>query len=169
MGIYNFLHSLTLTGLETQQTGALSGYCVFLDHSLVSWSAKKQSTVAWSSTEAEYRSLAAAELSWLRTLRKDLHIFLLVCPALWVHNVFVISLASNPIFYSRTKHVEVEYHSIWEKVLRRDADVKIVSTQDLVADIFTKGLHPHRFQYLPSKLMATNRPNSLRGIVDRPD
>lgn len=130
MAIYNFLHSLMLTGLETQQTGTLSGDCVFLDHSRVSWSAKKQSTVSWSSTEAEYRSLAAAELSWLHTLLKDLHIFLLVFLALWVHYVFAISLASNPIFYSRTKHVEVEYHFIWEKVLRRDIDAKIVSTQD---------------------------------------
>lgn len=53
-----------------------SGFCVFLGDNLISWSAKKQSTVSRSSTEAEYRSLAqtAAELSWLTMLLHDLYI-----------------------------------------------------------------------------------------------
>jgi hypothetical protein len=55
------------------------GYCVYLGANLISWSAKKQSTVSRSSTESEYRQLAhtAAEISWLRHLMKDLRIFLL--------------------------------------------------------------------------------------------
>ncbi|RWR76373.1 putative polyprotein [Cinnamomum micranthum f. kanehirae] len=55
---------------------SISGQCVFLGNNLISWSAKKQHTVAKSSTESEYRSLAhsAAELSWILYVLKDLHI-----------------------------------------------------------------------------------------------
>lgn len=91
-----------------------SGFCVFLGHSPISWSAKNQSTVARSSTEAEYRSLAhtAIELSWLRSLLQALHVLLTDCPLLWCDNVSATSLASNPIFHARTEHVEVDYHFI---------------------------------------------------------
>lgn len=66
-----------------------SGYCVLFGSSLVSWCSKKQPTVARSSTEAEYRALAhtAAELSWLRMLLRDLHIFLPYCPHIWCDNM----------------------------------------------------------------------------------
>ncbi|KAK6134940.1 hypothetical protein DH2020_031318 [Rehmannia glutinosa] len=47
-----------------------SGYCIFLGPNLVAWSSRKQSVVARSSTESEYRSLASAttELMWLKSL-----------------------------------------------------------------------------------------------------
>lgn len=54
----------------------MSGYCFFLKHSLISWCAMKQATVARSSLEAEYRALASAicELQWLTYLAQDFHI-----------------------------------------------------------------------------------------------
>ncbi|KAM1608830.1 hypothetical protein ACFXTN_019464 [Malus domestica] len=74
-----------------------------------------------SSAEAEYRQLAytATELSWLRSLFKDLQLYL-VCPQIWCDNVSSIALASNPLFHSRTKHLEVDYHYVREKVVRRE-------------------------------------------------
>ena len=81
---------------------------VFLGNSPITWSAKKQSVVSRSSTEAEYRSLAiiTAELYWLRMLFKDLGIYLYHPPILWCDNVLALALASNPIFHARTKHIE---------------------------------------------------------------
>ncbi|XP_058192159.1 uncharacterized mitochondrial protein AtMg00810-like [Rhododendron vialii] len=55
---------------------SITGYCIFLDNSLVSWKAKKQSNVARSSAEAEYRAMSATclELTWLRYILRDLRV-----------------------------------------------------------------------------------------------
>ena len=127
-----------------------SGLLVFLDNNPITWSAKKQLTISRSSTEAEYRALASAsvELCWLRTLIKNLGLYLYDPPILWCDNVSALAIASNPIFHARTKHVEVDFHFIRERVLRKDLQVKFVSTVDQLADIFTKGLPSPRFQDL---------------------
>jgi len=98
----------------------------------VSWCAKKQSVVARSSTEAEYRAIATAtaKLYWLRMLLKDLRILLLSPPTLWCDNIGALALTSNPVYHARTKHVEVDYHFIREKVVNSDILVKFLSTHD---------------------------------------
>ena len=67
----------------------VSGILVFLGNSLITWSAKKQSIVSRSSTEAEYRALASSviELCWIRMLLKDFGVFLPHPPILWCDNV----------------------------------------------------------------------------------
>ncbi|KAL5706290.1 hypothetical protein ACHQM5_024479 [Ranunculus cassubicifolius] len=81
------------------------GYCIYLGYNPISWSAKKHKTISRSSTEAEYRQLAytAAEISWLRSLFKDLGVTLSP-PTIWCDNISSISLASNPVFHSKMKH-----------------------------------------------------------------
>lgn len=98
-----------------------TGFCVFLGPNLVSWCAKKQHTIARSSTEAEYRSLAhtAADVTWLQQLLVELHVSSSQIPVVWCDNLSAIALASNPIFHARTKHVEIDYHFIREKVLAK--------------------------------------------------
>ena len=142
------------------------GFCVYLGSNLVSWSSKKQKTVSRSSAEAKYRQLAytAAELSWLRSLYKDLHLHL-VQPIIWCDNISSIALASNPVFHSRTKHLEVDYHYVREKVVRGQLLVNYVCSQDQRADIFTKGLSSSRFKFLVSKLPVVPLPVRLRGAV----
>ncbi|CAB4277930.1 unnamed protein product [Prunus armeniaca] len=78
----------------------MCGFCVFLGSNLVSWSAKKQPTVARSSTEAEYRSLAytAAEVTWICKVFRDFGFSSSVKPTIWCDNISAISLASNPVF-----------------------------------------------------------------------
>lgn len=146
-----------------------SWFCVFLGLTLVSWSAKKQHTVVRSSTEAEYKSLAhtAAKMSWIRTLLKDLHAFLHCRPIIWCDNISAISLASNPVFHARSKHIEVDYHFVSEKVLRKDLSVHYVASQDQVADIFTKGLHPRRLQYLRPNCLFLMATSVCRGLLTK--
>jgi transposase InsO family protein len=142
-----------------------SGLLVFLGNNPITWSAKKQLTVSRSSTEAEYRALASAsaELCWLCTLAKDLGLYLYDPPILWCDNVSALAIASNPVFHARTKHIEVDFHFIRERVLRKDLQVKFVSTVDQLADIFTKGLPSPRFQDLCSKLLVPVDSIRLRG------
>ena len=142
-----------------------TGFLVYLGYNPITWSAKKQDTVSRSSTESEYRALAttAAELCWLRQILKDLGIFLAFPPKLWCDNISALAIASNPVFHARTKHVEVDYHFVREKVLRRDLEVKYISTDDQLADIFTKSLSTSRFHFLHSKIMVSVEPMVLRG------
>uniref|UniRef100_A0A2N9GGL3 Integrase catalytic domain-containing protein n=1 Tax=Fagus sylvatica TaxID=28930 RepID=A0A2N9GGL3_FAGSY len=134
-----------------------SGYLVYLGSNPITWSAKKQPTVSRSSTESEYRALAiaSAELCWIRTLLKDLGIYLSHTPILWCDNVSALAIASNPVFHARTKHIEVDFHFVRERVLRKDLLVQFVSTVDQLADIFTKSLPTHRFLALQRNLTVS--------------
>ena len=143
---------------------SLIGMVLFFGNSPISWSAKKQGTVSRSSTEAEYRALASttAELYWIRMLLRDFGLFLPHPPLLWCDNVSALAIATNPVFHARTKHIEVNYHFVHEKVLRRDVMLKFISTHDQLADLFTKSLPSPRFNWLTSKLMW-KFPIRLRG------
>ena len=111
-----------------------------------------QATVSRSSIEAKYRALAstAVELCWIRMLLQDLGVFLPLPPLLWCDNVSALVIASNPVFHARTKHIEVDYHFLCERVLKRDLLVKFISSYDQLVDIFTKGLPSPRFHWLTS-------------------
>jgi len=90
-------------------------------------------------------------------------------PQLWCGNMGAIALASNSIYHARTKHMEVDYHFIREKVLHKDITISHLSTHDQCADIFTKGLTATRFNFLRNKLMIVASPISLRGAVKTED
>ena len=110
-----------------------SGYVFSFGSGAVSWRSKKQPTVALSSTEAEYRGaamVAACEIAWLRKLLHDLGYVDLGPVTLYCDNMSSIQLANNPVFHARTKHFEVHYHYVHEKVLAGDIDMVYVSTQD---------------------------------------
>ena len=139
------------------------GYCIYLGYNPISWRAQKHRTVSRSSTEAEYRQLAytAAEISWLRSLLKDLGVST-TTPIIWRDNISSISLASNPVFHARTKHLLVDYHYVRDKVVCKELDVSYICTTDQVADVFTKGLSSACFKLLANKLMVRSYPISLQ-------
>ena len=120
-----------------------------------------------SSTEAEYHALAttAAKLSSLRTLFKELRIFLTYVPLILCDNVFAIAFSSNPIFHSRTKHLEVDYHFTREKVIRKQLQIGFVSSRDNFADIFTKSLLALSFHLNRSKLLVDSSLINLGGML----
>ena len=141
------------------------GHCLYLGGNLVSWSSKKQGVVARSSTEAEYRSLASAatDILWFQSLFKELGIALIGTPILWCDNLSAKQLAHNPVFHSRTKHLEIDLHFLRDLVAAQKLDIRFVSTEFQTADIFTKPLSISRFQRLSSKLITDKDQCRLRG------
>lgn len=106
----------------------------------------------------------------------DLYITLPTTSVLKCDNVSALYIASNPVFHVGTKHIEVDYHFVREKVL--NPDILIKYTHDQVAKILIKGLSSTEFQYLKTKLMVAlhqfvggvNQDNSkriLRCIEDK--
>jgi hypothetical protein len=109
-----------------------TGYCFLLCDSLISWRSKKQSVVARSSTEAEYRALAntTAELLWLRWLLQDLGIDYSTAVPIHCDNRSVIQIAHNDVFHERTKHIEIDCHFVRHHLLQGTLQLRSVFSQD---------------------------------------
>ena len=105
---------------------------VSLGSGAVSWSIKKQPTVALSSMDAVYRgaAMAACEIAWLRKLLQSLGCKVEKPVTLYCDNMSSIQLANNPLFHARTKHIEVHYHYVREKVLAHKIDLVYVNTHE---------------------------------------
>ena len=95
-----------------------SGYCVFVGGNLVSSKSKKQGVVSRSSTESEYRAmiLFVCEIMWLHQLLMEVSIKTMVPAKLWCDNQAALRIVSNPVFHERTKHIEIDYHFVREKI-----------------------------------------------------
>jgi histone deacetylase 1/2 len=129
------------------------GFAVYLGPNLISWSARKQSTMSRSSTEAEYKALAnaAAEVMWVRKLLNELGIPHPTAGRLWCDTIGATYLTANPVFHAQTKHIEIDFHFVREQVARKLLDVRFIHSGDQVADGFTKPL--------PERLLVKFRNN----------
>ena len=94
---------------------------------------------------------------------KDLGIFIPDPPLLWCDNLSALAFASNLVFHACTKHIEVDYHFVREKVVCRDVVVKFISTTDQLANILTKGLPSSSFYRLRDNLLLLFRSPLLAG------
>ncbi|KAJ8756354.1 hypothetical protein K2173_025166 [Erythroxylum novogranatense] len=131
-----------------------SGFAAYLGKNLISWSSKKQRTVARSSTEAKYRSVANAttEIMWLQSLLSEIAHNVSSPIVVWCDNLGAAFLSLNPVFKPRTKHIECDYHFVREQCSQGKITVQYISTNDQIADVFTKPLSTTRFSALKRKL-----------------
>jgi hypothetical protein len=110
--------------------------------------------------------MATCEVAWLRKLLGDLGLHVDKQIVIYCDNLSSIQLAKNPMFHARTKHIEVHYHFIREKVLVGEIDFIYVSTKDHVADIFTKVLGVEKHHQFRSMLGVMELELSLKGSVE---
>ncbi len=82
---------------------------------------------------------------------------------IYYDNIKSILLANNPVYHARTKHIEVHYHFIREKVLTKEIDLIHVNTEDQVVDIFTKALGTYKLRKFRKMLGVLEMDLSLRG------
>uniref|UniRef100_A0AAV1VGB9 Uncharacterized protein n=1 Tax=Peronospora matthiolae TaxID=2874970 RepID=A0AAV1VGB9_9STRA len=119
-----------------------TGYVFFLHGNAVSWKSKRQPTVATSTTEAEYIALyaAAQEAVWLRLLLSDIGVELGAATSIYEDNQDCIALAKNPVYHTRTKHIDIKYHFLRDKVKEGVIELEYMPTEAMIADGLTKAL-----------------------------
>jgi hypothetical protein len=135
-----------------------SGYVFQVANSTVSWSSKRQRTVAKSSTEAEYiaLSLAAQEAIWLQRLLYDVGFKIRKPITIFEDNQGTIELAKNAKYHNRTKHIDICHHFIRERVQSKEINVVYCRTDDMKADILTKGLARSSYEKLRDLIGITS-------------
>ena len=138
--------------VDTQRS--TSGYVFQIGSSTISWSSKKQATVAKSSTEAEYVALSSAtqEAVWLHSLMGDLGRQVDAPTIIYEDNQGAIELAKNAKYHNRTKHIDICHHFVRERVISNEIQVIYCPTGDTIADIMTKGLAKLSFEKLSDLL-----------------
>ncbi|GJX24305.1 putative RNA-directed DNA polymerase [Tanacetum coccineum] len=132
----------------------VSGYCVFVNRSLVSWKSKKQVTLSKSSDEAEYRAMASAtyEIMWILKVLKDLGLKDLVLVALHCDNKYAIQIVENPMMHEKTKHFDIDVHLVRKKVAYGLIKTIKTDSKNQVANILTKALGSVQLVPLNNKL-----------------
>lgn len=128
---------------DTLDRKSYSGFCFTMSGSAISWQSRKQKTVSLSSTEAEYIALseAAREAVYLRNLLHEIigtfHMIEVYCD-----NQSALKLSVSSQSHSRSKHINVKYHFIRDIVKYKYIKIQYLCTEEMTADIFTKGLCP---------------------------
>ncbi|GJQ73082.1 hypothetical protein Trydic_g1712 [Trypoxylus dichotomus] len=122
-----------------------SEYIIQYRDSIISWSTRKQSCVALSSTEAEYISLTSAltECIWIKSLLEEMSDEIKI--TLYEDNQACIKLLADAKREIGLKHTEVKVHFIKEKIEEQHCEIRYVPTEEQIADISTKPLAAVRF------------------------
>ncbi|GKV35863.1 hypothetical protein SLEP1_g44069 [Rubroshorea leprosula] len=131
-----------------------TGFCFTLGSGVISWCSQKQVALAQSTAEAEYIAATTAvdQAIWLRKLLVDVHHAQSNPTEMLCDSKAAVAIAKNPVFHGKTKHFKLKYHIV--RVVENDGDIVMVhcSSEENVADIFTKGLQKIRFEALRNKL-----------------
>nr|GEY93979.1 copia protein [Tanacetum cinerariifolium] len=135
-----------------------SGIAQFLGDKLVSWSSKKQKSIAISSTQAKYIALygCCAQIILMRSQLTDYGFTFNTIP-LYCNNKSAIALCCNNVQHSRANHIDVRYHFIKEQVENGIVKLYFVRTEYQLDDIFTKPFATRRFNLLIEKLEFKNQ------------
>ena len=147
---------------------SISGYCVYLGDNLVAWSSRKQGIIAKSTTELKYRAmtLCSTEITWINSLLGELKMEVENVPIIISDSTSAAAIAANPVHHSRTKHFEIDFHFLRDKVTKGELEIKYVSSNDQISDVLTKPLPHYKFSCFRNKLKVIDNALSLREGVE---
>lgn len=135
-----------------------SGYCASLceGSSLISWKTRKQQTVALSTCEAEYISLASAmqECIYLEQLLQCLDNYKYAKTRVYEDNQGTIALTKNPVNRQRCKHIDVKYHFIRDIITTGRVILEYCPTEQMLADVLTKPATKLKLQGFAQKMFG---------------
>ena len=100
---------------------------------------------------------------WLKSLLNEVGISLSTAPIIWSDNLSATYMTANPIFHSRTKHMEIDFHFVRDLVKNKHLFVRYIGTDHQIADVLTKPLPKSRFQFFRDKLYLAAPPVQLAG------
>jgi hypothetical protein len=145
---------------ETETRKSTSGYVFHLSTGVFSWSSKKQQVVALSTAEAEYIAATncATQAVWLRRMLSELQYQQDGPTKIFCDNKSTIALTKNPVFHGRSKHIDIKHHYIRDLIRDKEIVVEYCTSEDQIADIFTKPLKTNLFLKMKN-LLGMMKPN----------
>ncbi|QRW11617.1 Reverse transcriptase [Ceratobasidium sp. AG-Ba] len=135
---------------------SISGHVYMLGGAAVSWSAKKQATVALSTMEAEYIALshACTQALWIRQFFDELG-YIADAPTLILSdNLAALTLSVESQFHGRSKHIDIRHHFMRDIIQKGLVSTLYVPSKENLADAFTKALASPQFSYLTEMIMG---------------
>jgi hypothetical protein len=165
LSLYGFCDSDWASNQDDRRS--VTGYVFMLGGGAVSWQAKKQTTVALSSVEAEYMaaSQATKEALWWRMLLRELGMTATSATSLLSDSQGSIALSKNPEHHARSKHIAIRHHFVREQVAAGTIELRYISTDDMAADVLTKPLsHVKHRRLLP--MLGLHSALSAVGVLE---
>lgn len=139
---------------------SITGWVVFLLGAPINWASKRQDVVATSTLEAEFIALfgSSQECLFLHRLLQDMvkGRFELSVPLLYCDNMGALALANDPCAHKRSKHIDVKFRAIQDRVEQKSLSTAYVRTQDNLADLLTKPVARNRLNDLGAGLRGSD-------------
>ncbi|XP_019198293.1 PREDICTED: uncharacterized protein LOC109192162 [Ipomoea nil] len=136
-----------LLGACVDSRKSVTGFCIFLGQALIYWKSKKQATISKSSSEAEYRALAATtcEVQWLLYLLAEFGLHPPTPSVVYCDSKSDIAISENPVFHEHTKHIEIDCHSVRENLQKGVIKLFHIASKNQLTGILTKAQCPNTF------------------------
>ncbi|ODM15554.1 hypothetical protein SI65_09157 [Aspergillus cristatus] len=142
-GLYAYADSAYANSAKNRST---TGFVFFINGTPITWTSRKQSVTAQSSTEAEYMAVseAAKQAIWTRHFLYAIgkgSIYRDAPTTIYEDNQGAIKIADNPINHLKTKHIAVRYHAIRDHIGNGEIRLEHLPTDKMIADGLTKAMN----------------------------
>ncbi|KAF8675606.1 GAG-pre-integrase domain [Rhizoctonia solani] len=143
---------------------SISGHVFMLGGAAVSWSAKKQATVALSTMEAKYMALlhACTQALWMQQFFEELYLYADAPTLILSDNLAALTLSVESQFHGQSKHIDIQHHFMRNIIEKRKVTTLYVPSNKNLADAFTKALPAPQFRYLMRSIMGKPIKESIK-------